>query len=106
MPKNHQPIDGQTRWGEAVEQREVVLPRTEVPEYLDETPLAVQERHVAEGNFDLDRMPQGHAGDSARFPRPSMKENLSLLESNLSLFEGTDNSYFDMPWRKKETLDG
>jgi len=79
-------------------QREVILPRTVVPDYLDETPLASQVRH--EPNFDLARMPGAHAGDRPTFPRPPMLENLQLLESNLALKGGF---YFDMPWRKAET---
>ena len=43
------------------QQREVILPRTIVPEYLDVTPLGVQVRH--EPNFDLDRLPQRHEKD-------------------------------------------
>jgi len=79
-------------------QREVILPRTEVPSYLDETPLAVQDRHAE--NFDLTRMPMGHAGDRPSFPRPNMLQNIALIESNLALKAGY---YFDMAWRKVET---
>lgn len=79
-------------------QREVILPRTAVPGYLDETPLGVQVRH--QPDFDLDRMPQGHAGDRPSFPRPNMAANISLIESNLALLAGF---YFDMAWRKVET---
>ena len=81
------------------QQREVILPRTIVPEYLDVTPLGVQVRH--EPNFDLDRLPQRHAGSSDRFPRPSMLENIALIESNLAHLGG---AYFDMAWRKDEVL--
>jgi hypothetical protein len=80
-------------------QRETVLPRTVVPDYLDETPLAVQVRH--EETFDLGRAPLNQAGDTPRFPRPGMLENMQLLESNLALHGGY---YFDMRWRKVETL--
>lgn len=79
--------------------RETILPRTVVPEYLDETPLAVQDRHVAEGNFSMTRPHLTQAGDRPAFPRPSMTENLQLIEDNLARPHGA----FDSRHRKVET---
>jgi hypothetical protein len=79
-------------------QRETILPRTVVPDYLDGTPLARQTRHA--DNFDLSRAPLSQAGSTTAFARPNMAANIALIESNLGRLAGY---YFEMPWRKPET---
>lgn len=72
-----------------------VLPHTVVPQYLTETPLQEQDRHL--DSFHRNQPQANQAGDklfAGGFSRPSMGDNLDLIRRNLS-----DDEYFLMRWR-------
>lgn len=65
-----------------------VLPRTDVPEYLSETPMQEQGRHAQ--SFHTNHPAAQHAGHSAAFQRPGLEDNLKLIQENLA-----DADYFE-----------
>lgn len=73
-----------------------VLPRTDVPDYLSESPLQEQSRHL--DSFHRNQPQANHAGDNAAFSRPGLADNLKLIQDNLA-----DDTYFQMPWRAEDT---
>jgi hypothetical protein len=81
-----------------------VLPHTEVPAYLIDTPLQEQQRHL--DSFHRNQPHANHAHDKASFSRPGLADHLELISRNLA-----DDFYFEMPWRapfnrRIETGDG
>lgn len=97
---NHQPTDEHHEEHIANSQvaatrdvmRRNVLPRTEVPAYLAETPMQEQERHLDSFHRNQPHANQGH--DKSGFSRPGLADNLDLISRNLA-----DTERFDMPWR-------
>ena len=68
------------------------LPHTLVPQYLIETPLQEQDRHLDE--FHRNQPQANHAGNKDGFSRPGMGDHLDLIRRNLA-----DTQYFEMRWR-------
>src|SRR5690625_229568 len=67
----------------------IVLPKTIVPDYLDETPLQEQPRH--DESF---HQTNPGTGSTKKFYRPTLADNLKLIDRNLS-----DTYYFEMRYR-------
>lgn len=78
--------------------RETVLPRTNVPPYLDETPISVQPRHS--DNFGVE-YPHLMTRPDGALVIQGLYENLHTIEDNLNHLGGF---YFDHDARKTETV--
>lgn len=64
--------------------RRNVLPHTEVPAYLAETPMQEQQRHLDSFHRNQPHANQGFDGASGGFARPGMGDNLDLITRNLA----------------------
>jgi hypothetical protein len=70
-----------------------VLPHTVVPQYLLETPLQEQDRHL--DSFHRNQPQANQAGDGFQgLNRPGLGDNLELITRNLA-----DAEYFEIMWR-------
>jgi hypothetical protein len=70
-----------------------VLPHTDVPQYLLETPLQEQDRHL--DSFHRNQPQANQGGDGfLGLNRPGLGDNLELITRNLA-----DAEYFDILWR-------